>query len=264
MIPFLFNRALKMGLVTFTVSSFAIAQDTKESEAGAEPPMDTKSDSSYAMGYRAGGEFLQQFGRFGITLDDIEMERFMAGFKAAAKAEQSELSGERLQAVMQVFGEELQKREIALAKENLETGRSFLKENAKREGVVTLDSGLQYEVLKKGGEETYQAPAEGETSNKLFMVNYTGRLIDGTEFDASPEGAPESMELRVIEGLREALTTMPVGAKWKLFIPSELAYGEKRASPKIGPNTVLVFELELLEIKDAPPQQQGSFPIPTQ
>ena len=259
---YLFNRALKTGLVALTFSSFAIAQDATEAEASAEQPMAMKSNSSYAMGYRAGGEFLQQFGRFGITLDDIELERFMTGFKAAVQGQQSELSGERLQAVMQALGEELQKRETALANENLEAGKSFLEENAKREGVVSLDSGLQYEVLEKGGEETYAAA--GEPGNKQFMVNYKGSLMDGTEFDASPEGAPFPMTLSAIQGLREALTSMPVGAKWKLFIPSELAYGEKRAGAKIGPNSALIFELELVEIKDAPSPPQGGFPIPIQ
>jgi len=95
------------------------------------------------------------------------------------------------------------------------------------------------------------------------MVNYKGTLIDGTEFDASPEGSPVPMTLQVVPGFKEAITTMPVGAKWKLFIPSELAYGAERRSAEIGPNTTLVFDLELVEIKDAPAAPEGGgFPVP--
>ncbi len=128
--------------------------------------------------------------------------------------------------------------------------------------MVTTESGLQYEIMEKGGEEKYSEPKEGEP-DKQFMVNYKGTLIDGTEFDASPEGSPVPMTLQVIPGFKEAITTMPVGAKWKLFIPSELAYGEERRSAEIAPNTALIFELELVEIKDAPAAPEGGgFPIP--
>jgi len=264
MINQLFNQAAKTGLIALTVTSFAIAQEVTETATAAEASTDIKGDSSYAMGYRSGGSFAQEFGRYGVTVEDIEFERFMKGFKLAVQGEKPELTEERLQAAMMALGEMLQTREKASGESNLKEGKAFLVENAKREGVVTLESGLQYEVLKKGGDEIFEAPAEGETSNKQFMVNYKGTLIDGTEFDASPEGSPVPMTMQVIKGFREALTTMPVGAKWKLFIPSDLAYGEQRAGADIGPNTTLIFELELVEIKDAPPQPQGGFQLPGQ
>jgi FKBP-type peptidyl-prolyl cis-trans isomerase len=94
------------------------------------------------------------------------------------------------------------------------------------------------------------------------MVNYKGTLIDGTEFDASPEGQPVPMTLEVVEGFKEALTNMPVGAKWKLYLPAKLAYGEERRSAEIGPNSALVFELELVKIEDAPAPQGLPFPMP--
>jgi FKBP-type peptidyl-prolyl cis-trans isomerase len=157
----------------------------------------------------------------------------------------------------------LQTREKEIAAANLEAGAKFLEENAKREGVITTASGLQYEIINKGGEEKYTAPAEGAEDNKQFMVNYKGTLISGKEFDASPEGEPVPMTLQVVEGFKEALTTMPVGAKWKLFLPSSLAYGEERRSAEIGPNSTLIFELELEKIQDAPAQPQGMpFPMP--
>lgn len=262
-----------MGLIAFAAGGFAIAQDAPSTapeaaeteEAPAKAPLDpaaAKSDSSYALGFRTGGNFAQEFGRYGVTLDDLEMETFMKGFKTAVKNEEPEVEEERLQAAMAALGEMLQQREKDAAEANLAAGKKFLEENGKREGVTTTESGLQYEVLEKGGEETYKEPKEGEPA-KQFMVNYKGMLTDGTEFDASPEGSPVPMTLEVIPGFKEAITSMPVGAKWKLFIPSELAYGEERRSAEIAPNTTLVFELELVEIKDAPPAPAGGgFPIP--
>lgn len=261
-----------MGLFALATSGFAIAQDapaapaeTTAVEAPAAPalsPQQTKSDSSYALGYRTGGGFAQEFGQYGVKLDDLEMENFIKGFQAAVKGGKPELEEARLQAAMTALGDMLQKREKDSAAANLEAGKKFLEENGKRKGVTTTPSGLQYEVLVKGGDSKYVAPKEG-APEKQFMVNYKGTLIDGTEFDASPEGSPVPMTLQVIDGFKEALTMMPVGAKWKLFIPSALAYGEQRRSPEIAPNTTLVFELELLEIKDAPPAPEGGgFPVP--
>ena len=153
-------------------------------------------------------------------------------------------------------------REKETAAANLEAGKKFLEENGKREGVTTTKSGLQYEVITKGGEEKYVAPKEGAEDNKQFMVNYKGTLINGKQFDASPAGEPVPMTLQVVEGFKEALTTMPVGAKWKLFLPSNLAYGEERRSADIGPNSALIFELELVKIQDAPAAPEGGMPFP--
>lgn len=259
-----------MSLFALAATGFAIAQDAPKEEAvtpeapaaPAADPAATKSDSSYALGYRSGGEFAQNFGRYGVTLDDLEMDLFVKGFTAAVKGGKPDVSEEKLQAAMASLGTILQEREKAAADANLEAGKKFLEENAKREGVKTLESGLQYEVLEKGGEEKYKEPKEGEPA-KQFMVNYKGTLIDGTEFDASPEGSPVPMTLQVVPGFKEAITTMPVGAKWKLFIPSELAYGAERRSAEIAPNTTLIFDLELVEIKDAPAAPEGGgFPVP--
>lgn len=257
-----------MGLIALAATGFTLAQDapTEESaEAPATPPVsaeEMKTDSSYALGYRTGGGFAQEFGRYGVTIDDLEMETFINGFTAAVNGDAPEVTEEKLQAAMGALASMLQEREEAASAKNLEDGKKFLEENGKREGVVTNESGLQYEILEKGGEAKYVAPKEGEPT-KQFMVNYKGTLIDDTEFDASPEGSPVPMTLQVIPGFQEALTTMPVGAKWKLFIPSELAYGPERRSADIAPNSVLIFELELLEIKDAPPAPEGGgFPMP--
>lgn len=277
------NSAARLGLIALASSGFAIAKvapkpvaekaaeekaPVVEAPAAPKPapvsPEQAKSDSSYALGYRTGGGFAQEFGRYGVKLEDLEMDNFIKGFQSAAKGGKPELEEARLQSAMAALGEMLKEREKVSAQANLDAGKKFLEENGKREGVITTKSGLQYQILTKGGETKYVAPKEGGPE-KQFMVNYKGTLIDGTEFDASPAGSPVPMTLQVIDGFKEALTTMPIGAKWKLFIPSKLAYGEERRSAEIAPNTTLVFELELIEIKDAPAAAapaEGGFPVP--
>jgi len=164
-------------------------------------PAKVKSDSSYGLGFRTGGEFGQNYGSFGISAEDIDTEAFLKGFLAAFKGDKPEVTEESLKAAMQALGEMLQTREKEKAAKNLEAGKKFLEENGKREGVVTTKSGLQYEVLEKGGDAKYVAPKEGEPE-KQFMVNYKGTLIDGTEFDASPEGEAVPMAMQVIDGLK--------------------------------------------------------------
>ena len=180
----------------------------------------------------------------------------------ALKSSKPSLDEARLQAAMEGLGAMLQEREKKLAEENLAAGNKFLETNGKREGVTTTKSGLQYEVINKGGDKKYEAPKDGKEDNKQFMVNYKGTLIDGKEFDASPAGEPVPMTLQVVEGFKEALTTMPIGSKWKLFLPAKLAYGEQRRSADIGPNSTLIFELELVSIEDAPPQEGMPFQMP--
>lgn len=237
-------------------------KEKKEAPAPKLEPAQIKADSSYALGFRTGSTFAQQFGRFGVGADDLDPETFLKGFMAALKDGKPGMEEEKLQAAMQAFGEQLQAREKETAKANKEAGDKFLAENGKKKGVITTKSGLQYEILSKGGDEKYVAPKEGAEDNKQFLVNYRGTLINGKQFDASPEGQPIPMTLQVVEGFKEALTTMPVGAKWKLYMPSDLAYGEERRSADIGPNTVLIFELELVKIEDAPAPQGGGLPFP--
>lgn len=238
---------------------------TAPAEAPAKPKVDPaaiKPDASYALGFRTGGTFGQQFGRFGVTAADLEQESFVKGFMDALKNGKPSLDEARLQAAMEALGAMLQERETKLAAENLAAGTKFLETNGKRDGVTTTKSGLQYEVINKGGDKKYEAPKDGKEANKQFMVNYKGSLTDGKEFDASPAGQPVPMTLDVVEGFKEALTTMPIGAKWKLFLPAKLAYGEQRRSADIGPNSTLIFELELVSIEDAPAEQGMPFQMP--
>ena len=247
--------ALATGLAATVISAAEpppseAATPAVEISAPAKPDAKSvKDDSSYALGYRMGHTFSQQFGRFGVGIDDLEMQTFLKGFTAAVKGDQPELQEERLQAAMQALGDLLQTREKEAAAANLEAGKKFLEENAKREGVITTKSGLQYEIIEKGGDEKYVAPKDGAEDNKQFLVHYKGTLIDGREFDSSPPGQPVPMTLQVVEGFKEALTMMPVGAKYRFWIPSQLAYGSNGApGGMIGPDATLTFDVELLGI----------------
>ncbi|MFY7817026.1 MAG: FKBP-type peptidyl-prolyl cis-trans isomerase N-terminal domain-containing protein [Akkermansiaceae bacterium] len=231
--------------------------------APAMSPEQVKKNTSYGFGFQNGRQFAQQVGRFGIGASDIENAEFVRGFTAAMAGKEPEVSEKDIQAAMMALQSLMETREKELSAKNLEAGKAFLAENGKRKEVTTTKSGLQYEVLTKGGDKKYVPAKEGEDDNKQFLVNYRGTLIDGTEFDKSPEGQPVPMTLQVIPGFKEAITTMPVGAKWKLFIPADLAYGEQRGSADLGPNSTLIFELELVGIEDAPPPAApGGFPTP--
>lgn len=167
---------------------------------------------------------------------------------AMAKGVADVLEGTELQIDAQTAQTEWQnfiQAQLAKAGEgSAEAGIAFLAENGKREGVVTTESGLQYEILKKG-----DGPKPGPTDK--VKTHYHGTLIDGTVFDSSVErGEPISFPVNgVIKGWTEALQLMPVGSKWKLFIPSDLAYGPRGAGNSIGPNETLIFEVELLAIE---------------
>ena len=128
--------------------------------------------------------------------------------------------------------------------ENLKAGEEFLAENAKREGVVTLPSGLQYEIMTKG-------VGEKPLAHNTVTCHYHGTTIKGDVFDSSVKrGQPASFPLnQVIKGWTEALQLMPVGSKWKLFIPPQLAYGDRNISREIGPNSTLIFEVELISFR---------------
>jgi len=198
--------------------------------------------ASYAIGLKFG----EGMGR--DLKKELDINAFYAGFEDGFNGREPKMTQEDMVATMNgLQARKIQEQQEAQTKalaENQEAGEKFLAENKAREGVVTTESGLQYEVLKKG---------EGETpdANDKVTVHYHGTLLDGTVFDSSVDrGEPITFPVNgVIKGWTEALQLMKVGDKWKLFIPSELAYGTRGAPPKIGPNQVLVFEVELLGVE---------------
>ncbi|MCB9283954.1 MAG: FKBP-type peptidyl-prolyl cis-trans isomerase [Lewinellaceae bacterium] len=173
-------------------------------------------------------------------IDALDANSLAQGLTDGLKGEQTAIDFNQANAIVQ--GYMMDKKQEA-GKANMEAGKKFLEENAKREGVVTLPSGLQYEVLVKG-----DGPSPKATDK--VTVHYHGTLIDGTVFDSSVErGQPATFPVNgVIKGWVEALQLMHVGDKWKLFIPYELAYGERGAGSDIGPYSTLIFEVELLGI----------------
>lgn len=182
---------------------------------------------------------------------ELDSQVVLMALNDVASGRESRLSDEDKQQVISVFQEQMQaKQKEALAKQeeefkakadsNLAEGKAFLEENAKKDGVVTTDSGLQYKVITEGTGATPSADSTVE-------VDYKGTLIDGTEFDSSyARGEPVQFPVNgVIKGWTEALQLMKEGAKWELYIPSDLAYGPGGAGGQIGPNATLIFEVEL-------------------
>jgi FKBP-type peptidyl-prolyl cis-trans isomerase len=263
------NHHLLLGALTWGLATLAptTAQDGAPAAPAAPVPAEPtdpaviKTDSSYGFGFQSGRRFAAESSRYGVTAADIDQDSFVAGFFTAFAGQQPKLDENKIQGAMRALGTLLQNREKDLAAKNLDAGKAYLAQNGKRAGVITTKSGLQYEILAKGGDRTYQAPAEGQDESTNFLVNYRGSLIDGTEFDASPKGQPVPMNLKVVPGFREALTSMPVGAKWRLHLPAALAYGEQRRSAEIGPNSVLVFDLELVDIQKSEPAKAVTPPI---
>lgn len=182
---------------------------------------------------------------FQDTPDSIKADLFYRGFTDAILNDTSIFKTDVAEAYF-VARQKADKdaRDEKLYGANRDAGRKFLEENAQKEDVITLPSGLQYKVLVKGEGEVPQA------TDKV-KVNYEGRLIDGTVFDASAKHGDEPAEFTptgVIKGWTEALTMMPVGSKWQLYIPYELAYGERGAGEDIKPYSTLVFDVELVDI----------------
>ena len=194
--------------------------------------------ASYGVGLNIGRQLSQE---------DVEInaEAVAAGIKdALAKAEQ-QITDETIQAAFDKIREDQMRKQEALNDAAAKAGQDFLAENAKREGVVVTDSGLQYEVLT-----AVEGDAAKPVAADTVKVHYHGTLIDGTVFDSSVErGEPVEFPLgNVISGWTEGVQLMKVGEKFKFFIPAELAYGARSPSPKIPANSALIFEVELLEI----------------
>ena len=185
---------------------------------------------------------------------EIDLAVFVQAVEDGLKGEKPLLTQQQALEIKKEFGkkvrEERARERTELAEKNQKEGEAFLAENKNKKGVVTTESGLQYVVLHEG-----DGPKPKATDR--VKVHYRGTLIDGTEFDSSyKRGTPATFSLKgVVAGWTEALQLMKVGSKYRLFIPSELAYGKRGRGPKIGPNAVLIFELELLEIAKKPSGQ---------
>lgn len=201
--------------------------------------LETKMDSiSYSVGYLMGKNLKQQ-GFSGLNYED-----FKIGVSHAMESKKSLLSDAEIEMNFQQAMMNIQANQATAYEQNKLDGLNFLAENKKRPEVVTLPSGLQYEVIE-AGEGAYPSATD------KVQTHYHGTLIDGTVFDSSVErGEPISFPVNgVIKGWQEALQLMKVGSKWKLYVPYNLAYGDRGAGPTIKPYSTLIFEVELLDIE---------------
>jgi FKBP-type peptidyl-prolyl cis-trans isomerase FklB len=224
-------------------SSTATPKTATAPKTAAPLVLKTQKDKvSYAIGLNIGKSFRKDS-------VDVNSTVFARGVRDAITGAKPLLTDEELKTVLTELQAELKKRQddtTRLAGEtNQKAGETFLAENKAKEGVVVLPSGLQYKIITAG---TGPKPAETDS----VVCNYRGTLLDGTEFDSSfKRGQPATFPVNgVIKGWTEALQLMPVGSKWQLFVPPDLAYGARGAGGEIGPNATLVFEVELISIQE--------------
>ncbi len=239
--------ATTLALAACDKSADKPAADAKTAEAGKDaaektgyPGLPTdKEQISYTIGMAMGKQLTE-------IKDEVNLDTVVKAMRTQMAGEKLLLTEEQAKTIFEGFGQKMQAKQIAKmmadAKNNLESGNKFLAENAKKAGITTTASGLQYQVLTAG---TGPKPAAKDG----VKVHYKGSLLDGKTFDSSYDrGEPATMPLQgVIPGWAEGLQLMPKGSKYKFWIPAKLAYGEQ-APPMIGPNQVLVFEVELLDI----------------
>jgi FKBP-type peptidyl-prolyl cis-trans isomerase FklB len=229
-------------------------------ESIAPPPAAVAADLAtpaeqlgYALGYRIGQRIIADHRALGTPLDPAALGQGLADAVRNAPPQLDEAGFRRVLAEfekrMEARDREIAARMAEAARKNLTAGREFLEANAKREGVTTLPSGLQYEVLFEGAG---QRPGLDD----VIQAHYRGTHVDGTEFDGTdPAGEPASFPIRgVVPGWQEALTRMPAGSKWRVWLPPELGYGEEGSPPEIEPNEVLIFEIELVGVR---PRETG-------
>ena len=222
------NKSIQLLTLIFTINL------SIKSTMSAQKLTNEIDSVSYSLGVNIGENLKTQF-------PDINLKNFELAIKDVLdNQKEPKISGADAQKVIQNY---FQKQQAKASESVIEEGKKFLTENSKKDGVITLESGLQYEIIKSG---------EGAkpTINDQVTTHYHGTLLDGTVFDSSVErGQPATFPVSgVIKGWTEALQLMTVGSKWKLFVPYDLAYGERGAGPKIGPYTTLIFEVELLSI----------------
>ena len=230
---------MKMKLVA--AAAMSIAMTTSMAASDAQVLKNDKDKLSYSIGIDLGKNFKKQ----GIS---VNPEALAKGMQDGMTGGKQLLTDKQMKEVLTKFQKDLMEKRTAdfnkKAEENKKEGQTFLKKNKKKEGVVTLPSGLQYKILKEG---------KGKKPNKedTVTVEYTGRLISGEVFDSTEKsGKPATFKLsQVIPGWTEALQLMPEGSTWEIYVPSDLAYGPRSVGGPIGPNETLIFKIRLVDIK---------------
>ncbi len=202
--------------------------------------------------YTLGADIAKNFREQGL---EIDVKAFSLGLEDALKNQTLKLTEDEMVSAINTVKQRMQQLQLekqqALARKNLEEGKAFLAENAKKEGVITLESGVQYKVLEEG-------KGDSPTAEDTIFAHYRGTLLDGTEFDSSYQrGVPLTLQMNsVIKGWGEVLKRMKPGSKWEVYIPSDMAYGERGAGDAIGPNQTLIFTIELIKF-DSPDTEKS-------
>ncbi|MCX8092027.1 MAG: FKBP-type peptidyl-prolyl cis-trans isomerase [Verrucomicrobiae bacterium] len=233
-----------MAMLPATLLTAQSSESAPTSAANASPFRSDQEKISYAIGLDTGRRMRQ-------SDLEVDFEYFLRGLRdgatnGAALLSEAELRETFTKLRQDIMNRQEQKRREQ-AEKNLKESEAFFAANKDKPGIVTLPSGLQYTILADG-----DGPSPGPED--LVTVHYRGTLLDGTEFDRSPTNKPVEFAVNaVIRGWSEALTRMKAGSKWKLFIPPQLAYGERGAPPKIGPNAALIFDVELVSFRTPPP-----------
>ena len=220
-------------LLTALVLAVQVPVHAEESK-----PITTNAEKfSYGIGLQIGQQLLKQ------GLSTVDSRVIAMAIEDVLKGNDLRVSMEEMQVAATAYQNELNAEKLAAADRNIAAGEQFLKENSSREGVIVLDSGLQYRIVTPG-------TGDSPTATDTVVVHYRGRLLDGSEFDSSySRGQPAELGVgQVIPGWQQALQLMPVGSKWEVWIPASLAYGSQGAG-SIGPNETLHFDIELIEIK---------------
>jgi FKBP-type peptidyl-prolyl cis-trans isomerase len=226
---------------------FALSCQKAEQQPKTTAPQTDKEKISYAIGVNMAQSI-------GDIKDEIDLPNLQKGMTDKMQGNKLLVTTEEAQPLLQAFSQKLMAREQEkvekASQKNLETGKAFLDGNKTKEGVKTTESGLQYKVLKEG---EGKSPVASDT----VRVHYEGTKLDGTVFDSSyKRGEPATFQAdQVIKGWTEGLQLMKVGGKYRLFIPADLAYGARGAGQEIGPNEVLQFDVELLEVLDKQTQE---------
>lgn len=239
----IYLSTLAFALVGMTMTG--CNEDKSAKTEAVKPAAITLSTQAEKVGYAYG---LQIGAQIGASKDLLNSDALILGLQDALEGKASRLSDEEIQQATMAFQKQAQERAsqnmTKLVEKNKAEGEAFLAQNKAKEGVVTLPSGLQYKILQAGTGAT-------PTSTDTVVTHYNGTLINGQVFDSSVQrGQPATFPVNgVIAGWTEALQLMKVGAKWQLFIPADLAYGERGAGQKIAPDSTLIFDIELLEIK---------------
>ncbi|TDJ34035.1 MAG: FKBP-type peptidyl-prolyl cis-trans isomerase [Gammaproteobacteria bacterium] len=235
------TSALYACFFAMTLSAGALAEGETAVEADESTDAGNLEKQSYALGMQVGGQIKSAQG-------DIDVDAFLEGFQDTMAGKEPKISEAEATQLRMEFARAVQEKRLAERDQegnrNAEEGAQFLAANAEKEGVQTTESGLQYVIMVEG---TGPIP----TAEDTVKVHYKGTLVSGVEFDSSyRRNQPATFGVTgVIPGWTAALQLMPVGSKWRLFIPPELAYGERGAGARIGPNSTLIFEVELIEIQ---------------